>query len=282
VTEILAPFSYDYMVKAMWVAAMVGGVCGFLSAYLTLKGWSLIGDALAHAVVPGVAVAYVLKLPYAIGAFVAAVLAALAMLIVKSGTRLREDAVIGVVFTAFFASGLLIVSLNPTSVNVQSIVLGNILGISDADARQVLAISFVTLVVLAMKWRDLMVVFFDEAHARAIGLRPLAMKTLFFALLAGMTVAALQTVGAALVIAMVITPGATGYLLTDRFERMILLAMGIGATTGGLGAYLSFFLDGATGGVIVCLQTLVFLTAFVFAPKHGLLAQRRRARTVAP
>jgi manganese/iron transport system permease protein len=282
VTEILAPFSYDYMVKAMWVAAMVGGVCGFLSAYLTLKGWSLIGDALAHAVVPGVAVAYVLKLPYAIGAFVAAVLAALAMLIVKSGTRLREDAVIGVVFTAFFASGLLIVSLNPTSVNVQSIVLGNILGISDADARQVLAISFVTLVVLAMKWRDLMVVFFDEAHARAIGLRPLAMKTLFFALLAGMTVAALQTVGAALVIAMVITPGATGYLLTDRFERMILFAMGIGATTGGLGAYLSFFLDGATGGVIVCLQTLVFLTAFVFAPKHGLLAQRRRARMVAP
>lgn len=281
-TEILAPFSYDYMVKAMWVAAMVGGVCGFLSAYLTLKGWSLIGDALAHAVVPGVAVAYVLKLPYAIGAFVAAVLAALAMLIVKSGTRLREDAVIGVVFTAFFASGLLIVSLNPTSVNVQSIVLGNILGISDADARQVLAISFVTLVVLAMKWRDLMVVFFDEAHARAIGLRPLAMKTLFFALLAGMTVAALQTVGAALVIAMVITPGATGYLLTDRFERMILFAMGIGATTGGLGAYLSFFLDGATGGVIVCLQTLVFLTAFVFAPKHGLLAQRRRARMVAP
>lgn len=281
-TEILAPFSYDYMVKAMWVAALVGGVCGFLSAYLTLKGWSLIGDALAHAVVPGVAVAYVLKLPYAIGAFVAAVLAALAMLIVKSGTRLREDAVIGVVFTAFFASGLLIVSLNPTSVNVQSIVLGNILGISDADARQVLAISFVTLLVLAIKWRDLMVVFFDEAHARAIGLRPLAMKTLFFALLAGMAVAALQTVGAALVIAMVITPGATGYLLTDRFERMILLAMGIGATTGGLGAYLSFFLDGATGGVIVCLQTLVFLTAFVFAPKHGLLAQRRRARMVAP
>jgi manganese/iron transport system permease protein len=277
INELLVPFSYDYMLKAMWVSALVGGVCAFLSAYLTLKGWSLIGDALAHAVVPGVAVAYLFKLPYSAGAFVAGLLAALGMALVRARTKLREDAVIGIVFTSFFAGGLLLVSLNPASVNIQSIVLGNILGISDEDAIQVLIISGVTLVVLLAKWRDLMLVFFDENQARAVGLRPQALKVMFFTLLAAMTVAALQTVGACLVIAMVVTPGATAYLLTDRFARLIAIAVAMGASTSFVGAYLSFFLDGATGGVIVCLQTLLFLLAFVFAPKHGMLAGRRRA-----
>jgi manganese/iron transport system permease protein len=280
-SELLVPFGYDYMVKAMWVAGLVGGMCAFLSAYLTLKGWSLIGDALAHAVVPGVAVAYLAKLPYAAGAFVAGLLAALAMALVKARTPLREDAVIGVVFTSFFAAGLLIASINPTSVDIQAIVLGNILAISDADALQVLVIALVTLAVLLVLWRDLMVVFFDETHARAIGLRPRTLEIVFFTLLAAMTVAALQTVGACLVIAMVVTPGATAYLLTDRFPRLIAIAVTLGVTTGVVGAYASFFLDGATGGLIVCLQTLVFLTAFVFAPKHGMLAGRRAARTAA-
>lgn len=276
--ELIAPFTYDYMLKAMWVSALVGGVCAFLSAYLTLKGWSLIGDALAHSVVPGVAAAYLLKLPYAAGAFVAGLLAALAMAIIRARTSLREDAVIGVVFTAFFTSGVLLVSIYPTSVNIQSIVLGNILGISDEDAAQVLTISVVTLLVLAVTWRDLMLVFFDESHARAVGLRPMTMKIMFFTLLSAMTVAALQTVGACLVIAMVVTPGATAYLLTDRFPRLIMISVAIGVATSFVGTYLSFFLDGATGGIIVCLQTLIFLTAFVFAPKHGILASRRRTR----
>ncbi len=276
-SELLVPFAYDYMVKAMWVSALVGATCAFLSAYLMLKGWSLMGDALAHAIVPGVAVAYLLKLPYAAGAFLAGLIAALGMAFIRSQTKLREDATIGIVFTSFFAAGLLIVSINPASVNVQSIVLGNILGISDDDAMQVVAISAITLAVLGLKWRDLMVVFFDEAHARAIGLRPVALKVVFFTLLAAATVAALQTVGACLVIAMVVTPGATAYLLTDRFQRLIVLAVAIGAGTSFVGAYLSFFLNGATGGVIVTLQTLLFLAAFYLAPKHGMLAQRRRA-----
>lgn len=276
-TELLAPFEYNYMIKAMWVSGLVGATCAFLSAYLMLKGWSLMGDALAHAIVPGVASAYLLKLPFAVGAFLAGLVAALGMWFVRQQSKLREDAVIGLVFTTFFAAGLLIVSINPTAVDVQSIVLGNILGISDEDALQVVIIACVSLAVLLATWKDLMVVFFDEGHARSIGLNPTALKILFFTLLSACTVAALQAVGACLVIAMVVTPGATAYLLTDRFDRLLQLSVVIGAMTSMVGAYLSFFLNGATGGVIVCLQTVVFLAAFVFAPKHGVLASRHGA-----
>jgi manganese/iron transport system permease protein len=275
--ELLVPFGYDYMVKAIWVSALVGAVCAFLSAYLMLKGWSLIGDALGHAVVPGVALAYLLGLPYSAGAFVAGGLAAASMVIVRARTRLREDAVIGIIFTSFFALGLLIVSLNPTAVDVQAIVMGNILGISDNDVVQVVIISLVSLAILVAKWKDLMLVFFDENHARTVGLNPRGLQVLFFALLAACTVAALQTVGAILVIAMVVTPGATAYLLTDRFRTLLVIAVGLGSVTAAVGAYISFFLDGATGGVIVSLQTAVFLLAFFFAPKHGRIAARRRA-----
>lgn len=275
--ELLAPFTYDYMVKAMWVSALVGAVCAFLSAYLMLKGWSLVGDALGHAVVPGVAGAYMIGLPYSAGAFIAGFLAALSMVLIRQRTKLREDAIIGIVFTSFFALGLFMVSVWPTSVNIQSIIMGNILGISDEDALQVVIIAGVSLAILLLKWKDLMLVFFDESHARTVGLDPRALQILFFALLAACTVAALQTVGAILVIAMVVTPGATAYLLTDRFQTLLVLSVILGALTAAVGAYLSFFLDGATGGLIVSLQTAVFLFAFVFAPKHGRLASRRRA-----
>jgi manganese/iron transport system permease protein len=274
--ELLVPFSYNYMLKAMWVSALVGGVCAFLSAYLMLKGWSLMGDALAHSIVPGVAAAYILGAPFAIGAFFAGILASLGMNFVKQQTRLREDAVIGLVFTALFALGLLMASLWPTSVSIQTIVLGNILAIADEDVVQVAIIAGVTLAVMALIWKDLMVTFFDESHARSIGLNTTLLKVIFFTLLSACTVAALQTVGACLVIAMVVTPGATAYLLTDRFGRLIAISVTLGATTSFVGAYISYFLDGATGGVIVCLQTLLFLLAFYFAPKHGLLAARRR------
>lgn len=276
-TELLAPFAYDYMVKAIWVSALVGGVCAFLSAYLMLKGWSLVGDALGHAVVPGVAGAYMLGLPYAAGAFFSGLLASLAMVVIRQRSRLREDAIIGIVFTSFFALGLFMVSLNPVAVNIQTIVLGNILGISDDDVVQVVIIAAITLAVLGAKWKDMMLVFFDENHARTVGINPRLMQVVFFTLLAASTVAALQTVGAILVIAMVVTPGATAYLLTDRFGVLLVASIALGTLTAAVGAYLSFFLDGATGGTIVTLQTLLFLLAFVFAPKHGRLAARRKA-----
>ena len=276
-TELLLPFQYSYMLYAMWVSALVGAVCAFLSAYLMLKGWSLIGDALSHSIVPGVAGAYMLGLPFALGAFLAGGLAAGAMLFLNQRTGLKEDTIIGLVFTSFFGLGLFMVSVSPVPINVQTIVMGNILAISPADTLQLAIIGFVSLAILLAKWKDLMAAFFDEAHARSIGLRPGLLRLMFFTLLSASCVAALQTVGAFLVIAMVVTPGATAYLLTDRFPRLLALSVAIGTLTCFLGAYLSFFLDGATGGVIICLQTLIFLLAFTFAPKHGYLAARRRA-----
>lgn len=275
---LLEPFGYGYMLNAMWVSALVGGVCAFLSAYLMLKGWSLIGDALSHSIVPGVAGAYMLGLPFALGAFLSGGLAAGAMLFLNQRTKLKEDAIIGLIFTSFFGLGLFMISLSPASVNIQTIVLGNILAVTPTDTLQLVLIGGISLAILLAKWKDLMVAFFDENHARSIGLNPDLLKVLFFMLLSASTVATLQTVGAFLVIAMVVTPGATAYLLTDRFPRLIVISVLIGSATSFVGAYASYFLDGATGGIIVVLQMLIFLMAFVFAPKHGMLAARRRAR----
>ena len=277
VTALFEPFSYAFMVNAIWVSALVGAVCAFLSCFLMLKGWSLIGDALSHAIVPGVAGAYLIGLPFALGAFFSGGLAAGAMLFLGQRTGLKDDAVIGLVFTAFFGTGLFMASLNPIAVDIQTIALGNILAISPGDLWQMVAIGGVTLVILALKWRDFLAVFFDESHARTVGLNAGALRVLFFALLAGSTVAAMQTVGAFLVVALVITPGATAYLLTDRFGRLIWIAVAIGALTSAFGAYLSYFLDGATGGIIVLMQTLCFVLAYFLAPKYGRWAQRRAA-----
>ena len=274
---LLEPFGYGYMTNAMWVSALVGGVCAFLSAYLMLKGWSLIGDALSHSVVPGVAAAYIMGAPFALGAFLSGGLAASAMLFLSDRSGLKVDVIIGMVFTSFFGLGIFMASVNPISVSIQTITMGNILAISSSDTVQLAIIGFVSLAVLLAKWKDLMVVFFDENHARTVGLRPGLLKTIFFALLSASVVAAMQTVGAFLVIALVVTPGATAYLLCDRFPRLILTAVVVGTVTCFVGAYLSYFLDGATGGIIVVLQTLLFVITFFFAPKHGRLAARRRA-----
>ncbi|WP_297197924.1 iron/manganese ABC transporter permease subunit SitC [uncultured Pluralibacter sp.] len=279
-SALLEPFSYDYMLNAMWVSAMVGGLCAFLSCYLMLKGWSLMGDALSHAIVPGVAGAYMLALPFSLGAFFSGGLAAAAMLFLNQRTRLKEDAIIGLIFSSFFGLGLFMVSLNPTAVNIQSIVLGNILAIAPEDILQLAIIGGVSAMVLIFTWKDLLVTFFDENHARAIGLRPARLKVLFFTLLAVSAVAALQTVGAFLVISLLVAPGATAWLLTDRFPRLLLIAVLIGSVTSFLGAWASYYLDGATGAIIVIAQTLLFLLAFVFAPRHGVLAARRRSRQI--
>ncbi|EAA6433522.1 iron/manganese ABC transporter permease subunit SitC [Salmonella enterica subsp. enterica serovar Typhimurium] len=275
---LVEPFGYQYMLNAMWVSAMVGGLCAFLSCYLMLKGWSLIGDALSHSIVPGVAGAWMLGLPFSLGAFLSGGLAAGSMLFLNQRSRLKEDAIIGLIFSSFFGVGLFMVSLNPMSVNIQTIILGNVLAIAPADIAQLAIIGAVSLTILLLKWKDLMVVFFDETHARSIGLNPGRLKLLFFTLLSVSTVAALQIVGAFLVICLVVTPGATAWLLTDRFPRLLMIAVVIGSLTSFLGAWLSYWLDGATGGIIVVMQTLLFITAFIFAPKHGLLANRRRAR----
>jgi manganese/iron transport system permease protein len=278
IDTLLEPFSYGYMTSAILVSTIVGGLCAFLSAYLMLKGWSLIGDALAHSVVPGVAGAYLLGLPFAIGAFISGGLAASLMLFLSERSGLKTDVVIGIIFTAFFGVGLFVVSLYPMSISIETIIMGNILAISYSDMLQLLIIGSISLVILFLKWRDLMVVFFDESHARTVGLSPSRLKIVFFTLLSASIVAALQTVGAFLVIAMIVTPGATAYLICDRFPKLILLSVLIGSVTCFTGAYLSFFIDGATGGIIVVLQTIVFLGVFLIAPKYGYISARLKIR----
>lgn len=261
---LMEPFAYEYMNRAIWMSTLVGGLCAFLSSYLMLKGWSLMGDALSHAVVPGVAGAYILGLPFSLGAFLSGSLAALTMLFLNKKTKLKEDAIIGIIFTSFFALGLFIVSLNPTSVDVQKIILGNILAITDFDALQLVLVSLISFIVLTLKWKEFMIVFFDEVHAKSVGIDSYKIKVLFFTLLSVATVAALQTVGAFLVIALVVTPGATAYLITNRFSTLIILSISIGSVTSFCGSYLSYFIDGATGGVIVLMLTIVFFAAFIF------------------
>ena len=236
------------------------------------------GDALSHSVVPGVSIAYLLGLPFSLGAFISGLLAAGAMAFVKAKSRIREDAVIGIVFTAFFAFGLLLISLYTSRVDIKTIVFGNILGIADSDVVQLLIISAITLLVLLLKWRDLMLFCFDPNQARALGLPVNRLHLTLLTLLSATAVAALQTVGACLVVAVLVTPGATAYLLTDRFGKMLWISSGIGMATSMIGAYASFFFDGATGGCIVTLQSLIFLFVFLLAPKHGILATRRLAR----
>lgn len=278
ISTLLEPFSYNYMTTAIQMAGLVGGICAFLSAYLMLKGWSLIGDALSHSVVPGVAGAYMLGLPFALGAFISGGLAALMMLFLSQRSGLKIDVIIGIIFTSFFGLGLFMVSVSPVSIAVDTIIMGNILAITPEDSVQLLIIGVVTLGIMTLKWKDMMVVFFDESHARSVGLRPDLYKLVFFTLLSATVVAAMQTVGAFLVIAMVVTPGATAYLLCDRFSRLILVSVIIGSSTAMIGAWASYFLDGATGGIIVTLQTIIFLLTFFLAPKYGRLGAWQRSR----
>lgn len=232
---LLEPFTYDYMRNAMWVSALVGGVCVFLSCYLMLKGWSLMGDALSHSIVHGVAGARMLGMTLSAGAFLAGGLAASAMLFINQRTKLKEDVIIGLTFSSFFAFGLFILSLRPAAMNIETIMLGNLLVIAPSDIVQLALIGFISLAILLLKWKDLMVVFFDENHSRSVGINPVRLKCLFFTLLAAATVAALQTVGAFLVICMIVTPGATAWLLTDRFPRLLMVSVPMGALTSFVG-----------------------------------------------
>jgi manganese/iron transport system permease protein len=281
IDQMLIPFTYEYMVNAMLVSALVGGVCACLSCFVMLKGWSLLGDGLSHAVVPGVAVAYKLGWPFAMGAYIAGMAAAMAMSYLKSITRIRQDAIIGVVYTTWFAAGLVFLSIYPASIKIKNIVFGNLLLIAPYDIKQMVVVSIVTLGVLLLKWKDLRLYCFDPSHARTIGLNTWALEATLLVLMTGVAIAALQAVGAALVMAMLITPGATAYLLTDRFGRMMILASVMGSVTAAVGAYASYYLNGSAGGTIVVLQTLVFLVTLVIAPRHGILAGKARAKAAA-
>ena len=267
---LLDPLTHDFMRRALMVSALVGGVCGLLSCYMTLKGWALMGDAVSHAVMPGVVVAYALGLPFSLGAFVFGVGSVALIGFVKQKSRIKEDTVIGLVFTGFFALGLVLVSKIKSNIDLMQILFGSPLGISRSDVNQTLIISFIVISILLVFRKDLMLYCFDAKHARSIGINTGILHYLLLTLLSLSAVVGLQTVGIILVVAMLITPGATAYLLTDRFDQMTLLAVISSSFSSILGVYISYWSDIETGGSIVLVQTLIFLIAFLFAPRYGI------------
>ncbi|MDP1662770.1 MAG: metal ABC transporter permease [Phycisphaerales bacterium] len=279
IARLLEPFTHGFMVEAMLVGSLVGVSCALLSCYLVLKGWSLMGDAVSHAVLPGVVIAYMIGWPLSVGAFLAGLFCALATGWIKAHSRVKEDTVMGIVFTGLFALGLVLFSRVQTDLHLNHILFGNLLGIESEDMVEATVCAGVALVVVLVKRRDLLVYCFDPAHARAVGLRPQALHYLFLCLISAVIVASLQAVGIILTVAMLITPGCTARLLTDRFDRTLLIAAlsAVSAAVGG--TYISYFIDGATGACIVLVQSFIFSLALVFGPRHGLLAGRRATAT---
>ena len=268
---IVEPLTYEFMRRALMVSALVGAVCGLLSCYMTLKGWALMGDAVSHAVMPGVVVAYALGLPFSLGAFVFGVGSVTLIGFIKQKSRIKEDTVIGLVFTGFFALGIVLVSKIKSNIDLMHILFGSPLGISSSDVNQTIIICFSVVTILLVFRKDLMLYCFDPTHARSIGINTGVLHYLLLTLLSLSAVVGLQTVGIILVIAMLITPGATAYLLTDRFDRMAILAVLSSVISSVLGVYISYWSDIETGGSIVLVQTVIFLIAFLFAPRYGIL-----------
>ncbi|MBW4598678.1 MAG: metal ABC transporter permease [Calothrix sp. FI2-JRJ7] len=272
---LIAPFEYEFMVKAVCVSALVGVVCAVLSCYVTLKGWSLMGDAISHAVVPGVVLSYMAGIPFAIGAFIFGYGTTVTIGFVKEKTRVKEDAVIGVIFTGFFAFGLVLISRTRSNIDLFHILFGNVLGISNEDIIQTVIVSVITLIAVYIFRKDLLLFCFDPNHARSIGINTQFLYYMFLSLMSLTVVAALQAVGIILVVSMLVTPGAIAYLMSDRFNYMIGAAVSASVISCVAGTYISYYLDGATGGCIVVLLTILFFIAMIFAPRHGLLAQHK-------
>ncbi|WP_182348086.1 metal ABC transporter permease [Tomitella gaofuii] len=270
------PLSYPFMVRALATTVIAAIVCALLSCWLVLVGWSLMGDAVSHAVLPGVVLAYILGAPFALGAIVFGVLAVVLIGVVRATSRVKEDAAIGIVFTALFALGLALVSVTPSHVDLNHIIFGNILGIANADMVQVAVLAAMAAAVILVKRRDLMLYAFDPTHAHAIGLSTRRLSAILLGLLAVTSVVALQVVGVVLVVAMLIVPGATAHLLTDRFSRMLLIAPALSAACSVTGIYLSYHLDAASGAMVVLTQAAVFTAAYLFAPRRGIIVRRTR------
>lgn len=273
----LAPFQYDFMLQALAVGALVGAVCAIFSCLLVLKGWSLMGDAISHSVLPGIVLAYVMGIPLAIGAFVSGLLCAVGTGFIKSHSRVKEDTVMGVVFTGLFALGLVMFTKIESDLHLNHILFGSLLGIPKSQMIQAAVIGgFALIVTLAMR-KDLLLFCFDPAHAQSVGLNTTFLNYVMLTLLALTIVASLQAVGVILVVAMLVTPGSIGFLMTDRFGRMQVIAVACAVFSSVAGIYASFFLDASTGACIVLVQAFLFALALVFAPKRGLLAARRSA-----
>lgn len=275
---LLEPLQYDFMLRALLTTVIAAVVCALLSCWLVLVGWSLMGDAVSHAVLPGVVIAYILGAPFALGALVFGFLAVALIGAIRGTSRVKEDAAIGIVFTTLFATGLVLISVTPSQTDLNHIIFGNILGVSPADLVQIGVLAALAFVVLVLKRRDLTLYAFDPTHAHAVGLNPRLLGALLLGVLALTAVVALQVVGVILVVAMLIIPGATAHLLTDRFGRMLVIAPVMSALSSVVGIYLSYWLDASSGGLVVVVQGVVFALVYLFSPRHGLLGTRFAAR----
>ncbi|WP_449278573.1 metal ABC transporter permease [Leucobacter sp. GX24907] len=273
---LLEPFAYEFMVRALATTLIATVVCAVLSCWLVLIGWSLMGDAISHAVLPGVVLAYLVGAPFAVGAVIFGLIAVILIGAVRDGSRVKEDAAIGIVFTTLFALGLVLISVTPSQTDLGHIVFGNLLGVSWADFVQVAALGAIALAALIIKRRDFTLWAFDPTHAHAIGLNPRMIGALLLALLALTSVVALQAVGVVLVVAMLVIPGSIAYLLTDRFARMLIIAPVIAALCALVGLYASYYLDTASGAMIVLAQGIVFALVALFGPRRGVLMKRLR------
>ena len=273
-TFLLEPLSYDFMQRALLVAVLVGAVSAVLSCFLVLKGWSLMGDAISHAVLPGIVIAYVIGLPIAIGAFAAGLFAAIGTGYLKDNSRIKEDTAMGIVFTGMFAIGLVLFSRIETDQHLSHILFGDMLGVTWGDLIETGVIAVVTLAIILTKRRDFLLYAFDPQHARAIGLPVQVLHYGLLAMLSITIVASLKAVGIILVVAMLIAPGAIGFLLAKRFETMLAIAATVAIASGVLGTLISYAINGATGPCIVLIQAAVFLAALLFAPGGGLLRKR--------
>ncbi|MEX1079243.1 MAG: metal ABC transporter permease [Homoserinimonas sp.] len=275
---ILEPLQFDFMNRALMVTVVAAITCAMLSCWLVQIGWSLMGDAVSHAVLPGVAISYILGWPFAVGAFIFGAGAVALIGGVRATTKIKSDAAIGVVFTALFALGLVIISATPSQTDLGHILFGNVLGVSDSDIWQVVLIGAAVITILVLKRRDFTLFAFDSSHANAIGISTRWLSTLMLGLLAMTVVVALQAVGIVLVVAMLITPGATAYLLTKRFDRMLWLSVVVTAVASVVGVYASYYLDVSTGGAVVLAQAAAFALAYLFGSRGGVVTNLVRTR----
>ena len=275
-------FQYAFMQRALLTSVLVGAICGLLSCYVVLKRWSLLGDAISHAVLPGVAIAYLLGWPFFIGAFITGALTSLGIGAIERHTRIKSDAAMGLMFTGAFALGIVIISKIATSTHLMHILFGNVLGVQPTNMLLTLAASVITLLVIWLAYRPLMLYTFDPQQAQALGFNTSIVHYGLILLLTLTIVASLETVGIILVVAMLITPGATAHMLTDRFATMLWLSVAVGVSSAVLGLWLSVVLDVASGGSIVLVATGLFFLALLFSPKHGvIMRQWRRWRMMA-
>ena len=272
----IEPLTYGFMQRGLLVTVLAALVCALLSCWLVLMGWSLMGDGISHAVLPGVALAYILGAPFALGALIAALVAVALIGSVAARGRVREDAAI-----VMFALGLVLLSAFPSQVDLHSVIFGNVLGVSWVDVWQIGLLAVLVVAVLLMKRRDLVLYAFDPGYTHAIGLNPKLLSGLLLVALALTSVLALQIVGVVLVVALLVIPGATARLLTDRFTTMLLISAGVSLIAALAGFFMGYLLDVSAGGTVVLALGVLFGLAYLFAPRHGLLALTRAKRAAA-